>query len=152
MNILSNREDTDECVNDTWYRAWNTIPPQKPKSLSAFFGRIVKNLSIDRYNANHTQKRYDGITALLSELEDCVASKSNTEQIVDKKLLSKTITDWLNSLPKEDRALFVRRYWFGESVGSLAKQFGVAENSMAQRILRMRKKLKSALEMEEIFL
>jgi len=152
MNILSNREDCEECVNDTWLRAWNSMPPQRPDSLAAFFGRIVRNLSISRYRLNHAQKRHTGIMVLLSELEDCVASGSTPEQVVENKLLAEAISNWLVSLSKDDRALFVRRYWFGDALRTLARECGVTQNQMAQRMLRLRKRLKVVLEQEGITL
>ena len=149
-NILSNNEDADECVNDTWYRAWENIPPQRPNSLAAFFGRIVRNLSISRYRANHAKKRYDGIAILLSELDDCIPAKSSTVEIVEGKLLSEIIDRWLYSLPKDDRILFIRRYWFGEAVKTLAGEYGCSENKMAQKMLRLRNDLKNLLEKEGV--
>ena len=109
MNILNSSEDTEECVNDTWHRAWENIPPQKPNSLSAFFGRITRNLSLSRFRSNHAKKRYDGITILLSELEDCIPSKGSIEQKIEDKQLAEIISDWLALLPKDDRVLFMRR-------------------------------------------
>jgi len=147
-NILTNREDAEEAVNDTWYRTWENVPPQRPASLSSFFGRIVRNLSISRYRANRAQKRHSGITALLSELDDCVASNVSTTQAFEGKLLAETIDRWLTSLPADDRILFLRRYWFGDAVNALAKECGITHNQMAQRMLRLRKALKSVLEQE----
>jgi len=149
-NILCNIEDTNECVNDTWFRTWENIPPQRPDSLSAFFGRIIRNLSISRYRTNHAKKRYDGITTLLSELEDCIPSKSSTEKTVELKLLTEIIEKWLTNLSKDDRALFLRRYWYGDAVKNLAKECGTSENQMAKRMYRLRNDLKAVLEQEGI--
>ena len=145
MNILNCREDAEECVNDTWYRTWDNIPPQRPNALAAFFGRIVRNLSISRYRSNHAQKRFDGITELLSELDECIPARGSVAQEAEGRLLAETLDGWLASLPQEDRVLFVRRYWFGEAVNALAGEFGVTQNKMAQRMLRLRKGLKSIL-------
>ena len=150
MNILNNHEDAEECVSDTWFRTWENIPPQRPNILAAFFGRIIRNLSISRYRAGHAKKRYDGITILLSELDDCVPSKDSTAQAMEEKLLTETIDNWLALLPKDDRVLFLRRYWFGEAVNALAKECGITQNQMAQRMLRLRKDLKLTLEKEGI--
>ena len=150
FNILSNNEDADECVNDTWLRTWENVPPQKPDSLSAFFGRIIRNLSISRYRANRAKKRYDGITILLSELEDCVPAGNLTELKAESNLLTEMIEKWLARISKDDRVLFLRRYWFGDAVKALAKECGMTENQMAQRMLRLRKDLKSVLEQEGI--
>ena len=150
MNILSNIEDSEECVNDTWHRAWDNMPPQKPISLSAFFGRITRNLSLSRFRLNHAQKRYDGITLLLSELEDCIPDKSSTELIIEDNQLADVISRWLSSLSKDDRVLFVRRYWFGDALNALAKECGTNQNQLAQRMYRLRSALKSTLKKEGI--
>jgi len=151
MNILSSHEDSEECVNDTWHRTWENVPPQKPNSLAAFFGRIVRNLSISRYRANRAKKRFDGITLLLSELDDCVPSHDSTERASEGRLISEAIDQWLSRLPKDDRVLFVRRYWFCEAVNTFAKEFGATQNQIAQRMLRLRRDLRSALEREGIY-
>ena len=150
MNILCSHEDAEECVNDTWHRTWDSIPPQRPNSLAAFFGRIVRNLSISRFRANHAQKRFDGITILLSELDDCVPVDDSVTQEFEGKMLSETIDRWLAQLPKDDRVLFVRRYWFYDAINALAREYGCTQNQMAQRMMRLRKGLKSALEQEGI--
>ena len=150
MQILCNREDAEECVNDTWHRAWEHIPPQKPNSLAAFFGRIVRNLSISKFRANRAKKRYNGMTVLLSELDECVPSGSSVIQALEGKLFTEIIDRWLAELPKDERVLFMRRYWYGEPVKVLAKECGITQNQMAQRMLRLRKKLKSVLEQEGI--
>jgi len=146
MNILNSHEDAEECVNDTWHNTWNNIPPQKPNSLAAFFGRIIRNLSISRFRANRAQKRFDGITILLSELDECVPARESVMQEIEGKMLSETIDGWLAQLPKDDRILFVRRYWFGEAVNALAEEYGCSQNQMAQRMMRLRKALKSTLD------
>ena len=150
LNILSCLEDSEECVNDTWHRSWDAIPPQRPLSLAAFFGRIVRNLSISRYRATHAKKRYDGITVLLSELEDCVPARESVTQAVDNRLLTDAIDNWLARLPQDERVSFVRRYWFGDPVNALARECGCTQNQMAQRMLRLRKDLRAVLEQEGI--
>lgn len=149
-NILSNYEDAEECVSDTWLRTWECVPPQRPNSLAAFFGRIVRNLSISRYRAYRAQKRFNGITILLSELDDCVPAPSSVEQASEDRLITEAIDNWLSQLPKDDRVLFIRRYWFGDAVNTLAEECGLTQNQMAQRMLRLRKGLKAALIQEGI--
>lgn len=150
MNILSVREDAEECVSDTYHAAWRKMPPERPGSLRAFLGRITRNLSISRYRANHAQKRYDGLEIMLSELDDCVPSSQDIETQLDHSLLADAISRWLDSLPGEDRRLFIRRYWYGDSVQTLAREEGCPANRMAQRMLRLRRGLKTALEKEGI--
>ena len=148
VNILSSHQDAEECVNDTWHRTWNSIPPQKPFSLAAFFGKIVRNLSISCFRAKHAQKRFHGMTILLSELDDCVPSNESVTQEMEANLLTETIERWLSSLTVDDRVLFVRRYWFGDAVNELARECGITQNKMAQRMLRLRKSLKIVLGQE----
>ena len=152
MNVLGVREDAEECVSDTYLSAWNRIPPTVPQSLKAFLGRMVRNLSISRFRALRAKKRYNGMEVLLSELGDCVPSVRNVEQTVEAKELSGYISEWLDSLPAEDCALFVRRYWFGDAVQELAGRCGITPAQMAQRMLRLRKSLRAALEQKGVAL
>ncbi len=152
MNVLDVWEDAEECVSDTYLSAWKQIPPAIPQSLKAFLGRIVRNLSISRFRAMRAKKRYNGMEVLLSELGDCVPSDRNVEQAVEAKELSGYISDWLDSLSAEDCALFVRRYWFGDPVQELAKRCGITAAQMAQRMLRLRKGLRTALEEKGVVL
>lgn len=149
-NILTVREDAEECVSDTYHAAWNTIPPQEPRSLRAFLGRIVRNLSLDRWRAGRAKKRYHGVEVLLSELEDCVPGGETAEEALDRRALGELISRWLEGLPEEDRCLFLRRYWYGDAVKTLAEEIGCTENQMAQRMLRLRKALRRALEAEGV--
>lgn len=150
LNILSVREDAEECVNDTWHAAWNRMPPDRPQSLKAFLGRITRNLSVSRFRAGRAQKRYDGMEILLSELDDCVPDKRDVEQIADEHRLSDLISQWLENLPVDDSTLFVRRYWYGDAVKELARKWSCTPNQMAQRMLGLRRDLKAFLEKEGI--
>lgn len=150
LNILSVREDAEECVNDTWHTAWNRMPPDLPQSLKAFLGRITRNLSISRFRANRAQKRYDGMEILLSELDDCVPDVRGVEETVDEHTLSDLISRWLNNLPVDDCTLFVRRYWYGEAVKDLARKWECTPNKMAQRMMVLRRDLKAFLEKEGV--
>lgn len=154
FNILSSQQDSEECVNDTYERAWNTMPPHQPNSLCAFLGRITRNLSINRWHENHAKKRGGGVGAhvLLSELSDCVPSSQTTETQTDGNFVTEVITKWLYSLPQEDRVLFLRRYWFGDSLKALAEESMTTPVKLAGRIYRLRKKLKEALEKEGVLL
>lgn len=151
-NLLSIREDAEECVSDTWYAAWTRMPPERPQSLRAFLGRITRNLSISRFRSNRAQKRYSGMEVLLSELDDCVPAPRDVEQVVDQKRLSALISGWLDGLAEDDRVLFVRRYWHGDAVKDLAQRQGCTANQMAQRMLRLRRALKAFLESEGVCL
>jgi len=145
-NILKNEEDTEECVNDTYLNAWNSMPPQKPSVLSAFLGRITRNLSFNRYKLLHTQKRGGGeVPLVLSELSDCVSGRESVEQELDRKELLAEINTFLVGLSKEKRQMFVRRYWYAESVRDIAKRFDVSEGSATMTLKRVRKQLKDVL-------
>lgn len=142
MNVLTVKEDAEECVNDTYHTAWNQIPPTKPDSFKAFLGRIVRNCSISKYRALHAKKRFNGLEIMLSELNDCVPAAEDVEQAVEAKELTGYINTWLESLKTEDRVLFVRRYWHGDEVRDLAKQCGIPATQMTQKLLRLRRRLK----------
>ena len=146
LNILSVREDAEECVNDTWHAAWTRMPPECPRSLKAFLGRITRNLSISRFRANRAQKRYNGLELMLSELEECVPSAVSVERAVEQQELGEQISDWLDTLREEDRRLFIRRYWYGDAVKALAAERKCTENQIAQRLRWMRGRLKTYLE------
>lgn len=151
MNVLSHREDAEECVNDVYHEAWNSIPPEQPRSLRAFLGRLTRCISISRFRALHAQKRYSGLEQLLSELEDCIPDcASEVERVSDNARVSAAITVWLERLSSDDRALFIRRYWFGNAVKTLAAECGCTPAQMAQRMLRLRRSLRAELEKEGI--
>ena len=150
LRLLGVREDAEECVNDTWHAAWNRMPPDRPQALGAFLGRITRNLSVSRWRRDHAKKRYDGMEVLLSELEDCVPAPGTVEENWDRRQLSRSISTWLDSLEDEDRRLFIRRYWYGEAVKELAAQRGERVNTLSQRLLRLRRALRTFLETEGV--
>ena len=145
MNILSIREDAEECVNDTYHSVWNQIPPTNPNSFRAFLGRITRNLSISRFRTLHAQKRYAGMELMLSELEECIPTPDTVERTIEGKELTGYINEWLNALPEQEAILFLRRYWYGDSVKDLAKKTNITAAQMAQTMLRLRKNLKAYL-------
>ena len=150
FNILSNFEDSEECVNDTYVKAWNTMPPQEPQSLMAYLGKITRNISINLYYNKHAQKR--GGNSLLSELSECIPARNSVQEDIETSMLTEIINNWLKSMKKEDRELFIRRYWFGDSVKSLSKECGISESAMAGKIYRMRQKLKTVLTEEGVLI
>ena len=150
-NLLG-REDSEECVNDTYPAAWTHIPPEVPQSLKAFLGRIVRNLSISRFRRSHAQKRSSGTDVLLSELEDCLPTPQTVETEADSRELSRLISSWLATLSGDDRALFVLRYWHGSAVQDLAETCGCTPNAVSLRIRRLRKNLKHYLEAKGVSL
>lgn len=148
LNILSTSSDADECVNDTYLRAWNSIPPQKPDKLGAWLGKVVRNIAFDLWKKNHRQKRYAGMEQLLNELEDCIPSPATVEHQIEEQELTNIINTWLASLPQNNRILFMRRYWNGETVNTLAQESGMSPANMAKKMYRLRQNLKSKLEKE----
>ena len=150
LNILRVTADAEECVNDTWHAAWQAMPPQKPASLRAFLGRITRNLSLDRWRAAHTAKRGEGMDLLLSELDEALPAHGTVELEVEQNRLSALISDWLEALPADDCALFVRRYWYGDTVQALAQAAGRSPNTVTKQLSRLRRKLRTALEREGV--
>ena len=153
MNILRNREDSEECLNDTWHRAWNTMPPQRPASLAAYLGRIVRNLSLDRWKQSRAARRGgDGMEVLLGELGDCVPTPRGTEKALEDQEIAALISDFLRRLSKEHRAIFLRRYWYGQSVAEIAEALGCGQGKVKSALFRTRKALRTYLEQEEVLL
>jgi RNA polymerase sigma factor (sigma-70 family) len=150
IHILSVQEDAEECVSDAYFQAWRSIPPEKPARFGVWLGKVVRNCALNLWNRNHRQKRYNGMAAILEELEDCVPAGETVETNVEARELSALIGRWLRTLKKEDRILFVRRYWNGLSLGELAQESGIAPAALAQRLYRLRSKLKAALEKEGV--
>lgn len=150
MNILHSFQDSEECVSDAYGRCWDTMPPQRPMSLRAYLGTILRNLSISRYRSSRAQKRFGGAEVLLSELNDCVPAPENVQRTLEAAELGDFIGRWLRGLEQEDRALFVRRYWNGDGVKELAGELGVRPNALTKRLLRLRESLRRSLEKEGI--
>ena len=150
LRLLGVREDAEECVNDTWFAAWDKMPPARPQSLGAFLGRITRNLSVSRWRRDNAQKRGGGLELLLSELEDCVPAPGTVEETLERRQLGQAISAWLDTLAGEDRRLFIRRYWYGEAAKELAAEAGERANTMSQRLSRLRKSLRLFLESEGV--
>ena len=148
FRILALREDAEECVSDAWHAAWNSIPPERPRSLRAFLGRITRNISISRWRREHAQKRFDGMDVLLSELDECVPGPFDVERELESRALTELIERWLSTLDARERALFVRRYWYGEGVAELARECGCSPAQLTQRLYRLRQRLRKQIESE----
>ena len=145
-NILNNSLDAEECVNDAYLGAWESIPPTRPQPLKAYICRIVRNLSIRKYHANTAVKRNSYYDAALDELEDCLASKTGVEEEVSVRELAALIDEFLDTLNQDSRVMFVRRYWYADSIAGLAARFGTTENNISVRLFRTREKLRDYLE------
>ncbi len=147
-NILNDRLDVEECVNDAWLRVWCSIPPHAPDPLAGYVCRIVRNLAVNRYHANTAEKRGGGYALVLDELEECIPSGVNVESEVDAKELGAAIDRFLSVLDPEDRFLFVRRYWYADPVADLADMTNSSANRISVRLFRLRKKLRNTLVKE----
>ena len=148
-NILNDDEAAKECFNDTLFRTWNAIPPQKPNCLSSFLGKITRNLSLTRLRADNAAKRGGGeAVAAIDELEECVTdnSQKKEEQIVDDMVIREVINRFLAGLSEQNRRIFVRRYWYFSSVKQIAEADGLSESNVMTSLSRIREKLKKELE------
>lgn len=147
--ILQNKEDAEECVNDTWYSTWKTIPPTKPQKLNLFLAKIVRNISFDKYKSKNRKKRGAGeMVQVLDELEECIPSVQNIEDDYIAHELNETIQKFTCKLPERDANIFIRRYFFVDSFDKIAKQYGISSNHVGVILSRTRKKLKYELEKE----
>lgn len=144
-NILNNDLDAEECVNDAFLGAWNTIPPQKPNPLLTYICRVVRNLSIKKYHANTSIKRNSFYDTALDELEECLASSKSIERELDAQELTLLLDSFLDTLDKESRMIFVRRYWYSDSIPDIAASFQISNNNATVRLFRTREKLKKYL-------
>ena len=151
-NILNNRQDAEECVNDAYLGTWNAIPPAKPNPLLAFVCKIVRNISLKRYEKNTAAKRNSYYDVAMEELEDCIASSMTIEDEIAEQELTKIIESFLDSLSKENRVIFLRRYWFSDTYADIAKQVGMTEKNVSVRLTRIRKELREYLIEREVLL
>ncbi|MBQ7354920.1 MAG: sigma-70 family RNA polymerase sigma factor [Clostridia bacterium] len=150
-SILASNEDTEECVNDTWLKAWNSIPPARPGSLKAYLAKITRNLAIHRREKERAEKRGGGeIPLVLSELAECVPDQSTVEDGFSKVALADVLNRFLSGLPREKRIVFLRRYWYNASVAEIAGDMGLTEAKVKSILHRLRGQLKLLLEKEEI--
>jgi RNA polymerase sigma factor, sigma-70 family len=152
-NILHNKEDAEECVNDTYLNVWDAIPPQRPYVFRAFLGKITRNLSLSKYKSQRAKKRGgDEIALMLSELEDCIPSSHNVETEYETNHVVGLINSCLLSLGSESRIIFVRRYWYADSIGAIAARFQMSESKVKSMLFRTRKTIKKHIEHEGMIL
>ena len=145
-NILNCEEDAEECVNDTYWKAWNSMPTQWPAQLASFLGKITRNLSFNRYKHRHAEKRGGGqISLVLDELTDCVSDVDDVEETIDRQALIKAIDSFVGDLPESKRRIFVRRYWYADSIAEIAKDSGMMQGTVSKALERTRKQLKAYL-------
>ena len=151
-NILNNRQDAEECVYDAYLGTWNAIPPAKPNPLLAFVCKIVRNISLKRYEQNTAAKRNSYYDVAMEELGDCLAATTTTEEEIAEHELTEIIESFLDLLSKENRVIFLRRYWFSDTYADIAKQVGMTEKNVSVRLTRIRKELREYLIEREVLL
>ena len=148
-NILANREDSEESVNDTYLKAWNTMPPSRPTLLASFLARITRQLSIDRFRAKNRQKRGGGeYAASLDELADCVSGDETPQSEAELRLLGQAVSGYLAGLPRRTRAVFISRYFYLDPLKQIAAQTGSTEQAVKSLLHRTRAGLREHLEKE----
>lgn len=146
-NILGNKEDAEECVNDTYFNTWNAIPPHRPKVLSTFLGKIVRNLAFNKYKYYTAQKRGGSeIDLVLEELADCISSKDDVEQAYEYTALVSDINAFLSELSEEKRNIFVCRYWYADSISDIAERYKMSKGAVSMVLNRIRNRLHDYLE------
>jgi len=150
MNILNSTQDAEECVNDTLLGVWDSIPPRRPEPLEPYVLTIGRNRAIRRYHRNHAQKRNSSYDVALTELEGVLRGARTVEKELEEKELAAALNRFLSTLDAGSRVLFMRRYWFGDSVEMLAGHFGLRPNTVAVKLLRTRRKLREFLQKEGI--
>ncbi|MBE6697804.1 MAG: RNA polymerase sigma factor [Ruminococcaceae bacterium] len=149
LNILQNMQDAEECVNDTWLRTWNSIPPASPSSLGSYVGRITRNLAFDRYKNSHRQKRGNGqIPLALEELEEITASDYDVQNAWREAEFMDLINRFLRKLPERQRNIFIRRYFYTDSVSDIAKRYGISQANVLKILSGVRLRLKDTLDKE----
>lgn len=150
-NILTDKRDVEECLNDTWFGVWNTIPPQHPDVLSAYVVRIVKNIAINKRRYMTAKRRNSYMETSLEELEECLPD-TYAGKDGDGPEIRRVLDQFLDNLNPENRVVFVKRYWFSESLKSIAKEVGLSEGNVKVRLVRLRRQLGALLKSEGVYL
>lgn len=146
QNILRDPQDAEECVNDAYLNAWRSLADRKPKNLGTYLGKLVRNLAFTRWRRDHAGKRGGGETALiLDELGECVSGGEDPGDAYDRKELISAIEQFLRSQPEAKRRMFLRRYWYGDSLDEIAKTFSMTKNAVTMSLSRTREKLQKYL-------
>ena len=150
-NILTNNEDAEESVSDTYMAAWKAMPPRRPSILATFLGKITRHLSIDRWRFRNRQKRGGGeIVLALEELEDCLPGGETVEAALERKRLAFVFNRFLESLPETERRIFLCRYWYMDPIADIANYYGFSISKVTSMLHRTRAKLRTVLEKEEL--
>ena len=147
-HILNNDLDAEECVNDAFYAAWTSIPPQNPNPLKAYISRITRNLAIAKYHKNTAKKRNSIYDVALEELAVCIPTRFDVETELAGKELAHSLENFLDTLDKESRVMFIRRYWYSDSISEIAERVSLSNNHVTVKLSRIRGKLRKYLEKE----
>lgn len=150
MNILHNMEDAEECVNDTYHATWNTLPPKKPDFFFSYLAKLTRHFSFGKYDYYHAQKRDATVVELSAELENCIPAPNDMERRMESEEIGRIISDFLHKQPLEMRRVFVRRYWYMDSVQTISKSFSISESKVKSILFRMRGKLREYFEKEGV--
>lgn len=149
-SLLSSHEDSEECLNDTYVAAWNSMPTSRPDCLGAFLSKIIRRLSIDRWRHNHRQKRDGGAELLLDELAECIPDTTSITAEYDNGRLRDILNSFVRTLSPEKQAAFIRRYFYSEPLSKIADTLGITEAKLKSMLFRIRGELKTILEKEEM--
>ena len=149
-NIVNSREDAEECVNEAYLGAWNTIPPAKPSPLPTYICKIVRNISLKAYWRKEATKRSGAYTVAMQEIEPCMADRNTVETEMEAKEIARIIEGFLDTLTFENRVIFMRRYWFSDSYKDIAGRTGLTEKNISVRLTRIRRKMKDYLLEKEV--
>lgn len=147
--IVRSSEDAEECVNDTYLKTWNAVPPRRPSRFFAFLAAICRNVCLNLLDWEQAGKRHAEIVTITEEMEQCLPDTAQ-ERILRGRELGKALDDFLGTLPKESRTIFLRRYWYADTIADIAKRYGITESKVKMQLLRTRGKLKEYLEKEGI--
>ena len=150
-NILSNRQDAEECVNDAYLSVWNAVPPARPDPLRAYLCKVVRNLSLKSYYKKTAEKRNSAYDVAMQELEDCLSAPDAVEAELETRELTRTIESFLDTLSEENCVIFLRRYWFSDSYAEIAERVGISEKSVSMRLVRIRNQLRQYLVKREVY-
>lgn len=146
QNIVGNQEDAEECVNDTYLSAWNAMPPHKPSVLSTFLGKITRDIAFNKYKHNTADKRGGcELTVILDELAECISGNDDVEQEYNRNELARTIDSFIETLPRDKRYIFIRRYWYSDSISEIAQQVDMKDGTVSVILNRLRLKFHNYL-------
>lgn len=151
-NILKNTADSHECENDTYFAAWNRIPPDIPRCLAAFLGRITRNIALDRHDYYSAAKRNRDFEVALSELGELLSKEPNPETSCEARETAELISDFLRQKSYTKRVVFIRRYWYCDSISKISSDFGFSESKVKSMLMRIRKELRKYLEQNGVFI